>query len=99
MHTIIPDHQPPAYDAAVAAVRANLDDLSLYLAVWSARADACLETHARRCASDAVNAIDTIIAELHGIRGRLISEIRVGDDAAMEHADALLRLLREDPDQ
>ena len=97
MSTTIP--QPPGYAAAVAAVRANLDDLSLYLAVWSARADACLEAHARRCASDAVNTIDTIITELHGIRGQLIPEIRASDDAAMTHADALLRLLREEPDQ
>jgi hypothetical protein len=97
MHTTIP--QPPDYEAAVAAVRANLDDLSLYLAVWSARADACLEPHARRCASDAVNTIDTIITELYGIRGRLIPEMRASDGVAMEHADGLLRLLREEPDQ
>jgi hypothetical protein len=97
MTTTIP--QPPGYEAAIAAVRANIDDLSLYLAVWSARADASLETHARRCASDAVNAIDTIITELHGIRGRLIPEIRTSDDAAMSQADAMLRLLREDGGQ
>jgi hypothetical protein len=84
------------YEAAVAAIRANADDLALYLAVWAAREDPCLEPHARRCASDAVNVIDTIIAELHGIRGHLIPEMRASDDAAMDQADAMLRILRED---
>lgn len=88
-----------AYDAALSAVRANVEDLAVWLAVWSARDDARLEPHARRCASDAVNAIDVIISELHGIRGALIPEIRASDDAAMEHADAVLRLLREDGGQ
>jgi hypothetical protein len=97
MSTIInhPQSDNP-YEPAVAAVRANLDDLALYLAVWQARDDACLEPHARRCASDAINTIDTIITELHGIRGRLIPEIRTSDDAAMDQADAVLRILRED---
>jgi len=31
---------------------------------------------ARRCASDAVDAIDSALAELHEVRQRLISEIR-----------------------
>jgi hypothetical protein len=35
-------------------------------------------------------------AELHGIRGHLIPEIRASDDAAMAQADAVLRILRED---
>jgi hypothetical protein len=97
MSTTIP--QPPGYEAAVAAVRANIDDLSLYLAVWLSRADACLEPHARRCASDAVNAIDVIITELHGIRGHLIPEMAAADREALAHADGVLRLLREEPGQ
>ena len=40
--------------------------------------------------------IDTIITELHGIRGHLIPEMRASDDAAMDQADAMLRILRED---
>jgi hypothetical protein len=99
MNNTIPQPPGDAYDQALSAVRANVDDLALYLAVWSSRADVCLEPHARRCASDAVNAIDTIITELHGIRGRLIPEIRTSDDAAMSQADAMLRLLREEPGQ
>jgi hypothetical protein len=87
------------YDQPLSAVRANLDDLALWLAIWSARDDSRIEPHARRCASDAVNAIDTMIAELHGIRGQLIPEIRASDDAAMAHADALLRILREEDGQ
>lgn len=86
----------PNYDGALLAVGANLDDLALWLAVWAARDDARIEPHARRCASDAVNAIDTMIAELHGIRGLLIPEVRASDDAALAHADAVLRILREE---
>jgi hypothetical protein len=85
-----------AYEAAVAAVRANVDDLALYLAVWSSRDDECLEPHARRCASDAVNTIDTIITELHGVRGRLIPEMAASDKAVMAAADAVIRMLREE---
>jgi len=86
----------PTYNLALQAIGANLDDLALWLAVWAARDDARIEPHARRCASDAVNAIDTMIAELHGIRGHLITETAAADKAALAHADALLHLLREE---
>ena len=72
------------YNGALSALQGNLEDLGLWLAIWGARDDARIEPHARRCASDAVNVIDTIIAELHGIRGRLIPEMRAADDAAMD---------------
>jgi hypothetical protein len=91
-----PAQEGSAYDGALSAIQANLEDLGLWLAIWGARDDARIEPHARRCASDAVNAIDTMIAELHGIRGHLIPEIRASDAAAMAHADAVLRILRED---
>jgi hypothetical protein len=83
-------------DDALAAIRGNLEDLALWLAVWDARDDARIEPHARRCASDAVNAIDTMIAELHGIRGHLIPEIAAADKTALDCADAVLRIIRED---
>jgi hypothetical protein len=92
----VPVTAPDPYDAALSAIRANVEDLAVWLAVWSARDDARLEPHARRCASDAVNAIDTLLQELHGIRGQLIPEMRASDDAALAHADALLQLLREE---
>ena len=87
---------PDAYDAALSAIRSHVEDLGVWLAVWKARDDARLEPHARRCASDAVDAVDAAIRELHGIRARLIPEIRASDDAALAHADAVLRLLREE---
>lgn len=87
------------YEAAVSALRANLDDLARDLAIWQARNDPVIEPHARRCASDAVNEIDVLLQELHAIRGRLIPEIRDSDDAAMAHADAVLRLIREEDGQ
>jgi hypothetical protein len=90
------DQERDPYDAALSALQANLEDLGLWLAIWGARDDARIEPHARRCASDAVNAIDTMIAELHGIRGHLIPELAAADREAMTQADAMLRLLREE---
>jgi hypothetical protein len=81
---------PGPYGSAVAAVHNHADDLSAWLAVWSARDDSRPDARARRCAADAVNAIDAALAELHGIRARLVSEIRASDDAAAARADALL---------
>jgi hypothetical protein len=48
--------------------------------IWANRTEP--DAHARRCASDAVDAINAAIRELHEVRRRLIGEIRVGDDAA-----------------
>ena len=83
------------YDAACSAIRTHVEDLCPWLATWEARDDTKPEPHARRCASDAVGAIDAALAELHGIRARLIGEIRVSDDASAERADALLPQLRD----
>lgn len=53
------------------------------------------DAHARRCASDAVDAIDGALRSLHNIRQQLITEIRQADDATAERADELLRRSRE----
>lgn len=49
------------------------------------------DAHARRCAGDAVKAIDAMLGHLYGIRAQLVSEIRKSDDQAAGRADALLR--------
>jgi hypothetical protein len=51
---------------------------------------------ARRCADDAVDAIDAALRELHEVRQRLIGEIRDSDDVTAARADALLGRPRGD---
>lgn len=80
-------------DKACSAIRVHVEDLCTWLAIWDARHEP--DAHARRCASDAVDAIDAALAELHGIRATLIGETRASDDAAAERADALLRQNRQ----
>ncbi len=78
------------YDDAVAAIRGHAGDLGTTLAIWSARNGTKPDTHARRAASGAVDAIDAALAGLHAIRARLTTEIRASDDATAIRADKLL---------
>jgi hypothetical protein len=68
--------------------------LSTWLAIWGARNEP--DAHARRCANDAVDAVDAMLRDLHTIRQQLISEIRAADDATAARADALLARAREE---
>jgi hypothetical protein len=86
---------PDSYDAAPSAPRSRVDELGAWLAIWSARHEP--DAHARRCANDAMDAIDAALRDLHAIRARLVSEIRQADDAAAARADALLRRGGGDP--
>ena len=85
------------WDAALSAVRSSADDLGAWLAIWSARREP--DAHARRCASDAVDAIDAALIELHGIRAELVGQIRLADDQAAARVDALLARTRDGPRQ
>jgi hypothetical protein len=62
------------------------------LAQWMARDDSRADPDARRAASTAMDTIDAMLAELHELRARLVSEIRASDDASAARADALLRV-------
>ena len=75
------------YDGSVSALRNHIDGLGVWLAIWQARDDGKPDAHARRAANDAV---DASIRELHKIRARLISEIRVSDDKTAARVDAML---------
>jgi hypothetical protein len=77
-----------AYTDAVAAVRDHADLLGVWLSAWSYRDDTRPDAHARRCASDAVTAIDAAVRELRGIRALLIPEIRRADNANDARLDA-----------
>ena len=81
---------PDGYDGPLSALRNNVEDLAVALAIWEARDDTRPDAHARRCANDAVDVIDGALAGLHKMRALLISEIRVSDDATAARADAML---------
>jgi len=88
--------QDSCYDDAVTAIRSHADDLGVWLTIWQARQEDAPDPHARRCASDSIDAIDAAIRELHTIRARLIGEVRRSDDQTAARVDALLAGL--DPD-
>jgi hypothetical protein len=48
-----------AYDSPLSALRDNVENLGAWLAIWEARSEP--DAHARRCANDAVDAIDTML--------------------------------------
>lgn len=68
----------PDYDTALSALRNHVENLAAWLAIWEARKEP--DAFARRCASDAVAAIDAMLRDLYLIRARLISETRAADD-------------------
>ncbi len=77
-------------------VHAKLGDptfaLAAALAQWEVRPDGEPAPDARRAANTAMDAIDAMLAALHGIRSRLVTEVRQADDAAAVRADALLSM-------
>jgi hypothetical protein len=77
------------YDEPLSALREHVENLATWLAVWEHRQEP--DAFARRCAADAVDAIDGALRDLYLIRGRLTAEIRQADDATAARADALLR--------
>ena len=83
-----------AYDDALSAIRNHVEDLGVWLAIWVNRTEP--DARARRCASDAADAIDAMsLRDLYLVRGRLVSEIRASDDATAARAHGLLRGRRE----
>ncbi len=64
--------------------------LGVALAQWMARDDSRAEPDVRRAANTAMDEIDAMLAALHALRARLVSEIRSSDDATAARVDALL---------
>jgi hypothetical protein len=83
------------YDAPLSALREHVENLGAWIAVWQARNEP--DAHARRCANDAMDAIDVMLRELHAVRARLTGEIRQADDRTAERADELLRRGGDNP--
>jgi hypothetical protein len=90
-----PPGAPDPWDRDLAAVHDAVDYLGTGLAIWHARTEP--DAHARRCASDAVDAIDGATNALFSIRSTLITQIRQADDQAAARADEMLARLRDGP--
>jgi len=69
---------PDAYDGPLSAMRNYADDLGAWLGIWVNRSEP--DAHDCRRASDAVDAIDAMLRDLHQVRARLVGEIRDADD-------------------
>lgn len=83
------------YDSALSALRGHVGELGPALALWETRDDTKAQPGIRQAANDAVDAIDAALRELHGIRSRLIPEMRSSDDATAVRADEMLARLRQ----
>jgi len=77
------------YDGPLSGLREHVENLGTWLGIWEHRSEP--DAFARRCASDAVDAIDAMLRNLYLVRGRLVAEIRTSDDAGAARADELLR--------
>ena len=84
------------YDSALSALRGHLGELETALALWAARDGTQAQPGVRQAANEAMDAVDGALRELHGLRSRLVSEIRAADDETMTRTEELLRRLREE---
>lgn len=75
---------------AVQAIGEHTATLAHALTLWAVRDDTRPQPEVRRAANTAMDAIDSALAELHALRARLVSEIRISDAAAATRADELL---------
>ena len=64
---------PDPFDADLSAAREAVDYIGVGRAIWDARREP--DAFARRCASDAIDAIDTALAALHRIRAEWVSQV------------------------
>jgi hypothetical protein len=93
---VLPYDQIPAERRAILDYTGRLGDdghvgvLGVALAQWAARDDTRPEPEVRQAANTAMDAIDAMLAELYELRSRLVTEIRVSDDATAARVDALL---------
>ena len=76
------------YDSALSSIRNHIEDLASQITAWEARKEP--DAHARRAASQAVDAIDTSLQALLALRQSLVSEIHQADEANAARVDALL---------
>jgi hypothetical protein len=101
--TTLPYDQIPAERFSIGDATGRLGDqlgvLGVALAQWAARDDSRADAAIRSAANTALDAADSMLAELHTLRGRLVGEIRASDAAAAERADELLARLARRHDE
>lgn len=73
-----------------AALAPACQELAGYLATWAARDDSKADVQAVEAGNAAIDAIDAVIAELHAIRSRLVTEYQASRDQAAARVDELL---------
>jgi hypothetical protein len=81
-----PDHNDIRH-----TLRAHFDELAAALGIWALRDDSITappQPEVTQAGNDAMAAIDTLLHELHGLRSRLVTEIRTHQDAANAAWDA-----------
>ena len=77
---------------AAAEVRERAEDLNVYLATWQDEG-----SERRRAAlADAVQAIDDLLLAAHRLRGSLVTQGRLADDATAARVDELLGRYRQE---
>ena len=84
----------PAADSATTATTACWG--SRWLSGWPALDDKA-DAEVRRSANTAMDMIDAMHAELHLLRSRLVTEIRISDEATGRRVDDLLARCKEEP--
>jgi hypothetical protein len=93
----LPYAQVPAERRTIGDATSRLDGhngvLGVALAIWMARDDSRAQPEVRQAANTAMDSIDAMLAELHQLRARLLSEVHASDRAAAARADALLARL------
>ena len=76
----LPYDQIPPERRTIGDSTSRLEDhngvLGVALAQWAARDDTRPQPEVRQAANTAMDAIDSMLAELHQLRARLVSEIR-----------------------
>jgi hypothetical protein len=80
---------------AVLQVQASV--LAGALDLWRTRDDTKPQPEARKAANLAMDQIDSMLADLHRLRSRLVSEMRDSDDATAARVDAFLEARRDQP--
>ena len=78
---------PAGCDGPAAAILARAGDLPAQLPAWAARDDTRPDAPARRAAN---NAVDAMLAGLHAVRARLVSEIRAADAARVDSPSGIV---------
>jgi hypothetical protein len=91
---MLPWDQVSAGRRAIGELADPLDDelglMNVNLAIWMARDDSKADASVTRAGNQVIDAIDTMLRQLHLLRARMAAERREDQDLAAARADALL---------